>query len=90
MDIKAIHIDKVCKSPWSQARGLMFSKPKTLLFSFKTPRRVLVHNFFVFFPIDILFLDEKKQIIETKLNFKPFSIYKSQKKASFLLEKPSR
>ena len=84
-----IHIDKVCSTLWSQARGLMFSKPKTLLFCFKTQRRVLIHNWFVFFPIDLIFLDQNKRIVETKRELSPFSWYKSRELASFLIEKPS-
>ena len=69
---------------------LMFSKPKTLLFIFKNPKRILIHNWFVFFPIDLIFLDKDKQIIEMKRNLKPFSWYKSKKPANFLIEEPSK
>ena len=42
--------------------------------------------FFVFFPIDILFLDKNKKIIEIKKNFRPFSFYKSREKAKYVVE----
>ena len=37
--------------------------------------------FFVFFPIDVLFLDKNKKVVELKENFKPFSIYFPKNKA---------
>ncbi|HLC74536.1 MAG TPA: DUF192 domain-containing protein [Candidatus Nanoarchaeia archaeon] len=85
-----IAIDKVCTSTWSQVHGLMFSKPKTLLFPFKSPRRILIHNWFVFFPIDLFFLDKSRNVIEIKRRLLPFSWYKCQKPANFLIEVPSK
>ncbi len=82
---------KILKNPFSQSIGLMFSKKiknKALIFKFTKPRIVYVHMFFVFFPIDILFLDENQQIIETLTNLKPFSFYKSKNKAKYLIELP--
>jgi len=46
---------EICASIWKQARGLMFSRKKNLIFSFKKPKLVPLHNFFVFFPITVLF-----------------------------------
>lgn len=43
---------------------------------------------FVFFPIDILFLDKNKKVIEMKKNFRPFSFYTPEKKARYILELP--
>ena len=48
--------------------------------------RSSLHMFFVFFPIDVLFLDKDKKIIEIKRNFKPFSFYKSKEKAMYVVE----
>ena len=42
--------------------------------------------FFVFFPIDVLFLDKNKMIVETKKDFKPFTFYKSKEKAQYVVE----
>ena len=42
--------------------------------------------FFVFFPINVLFLDKNKQIIEIKKNFRPFTTYKSKNKANYVVE----
>jgi len=86
---RSIKIDKVCDNIVSQAHGLMFSKKKTALFIFKTPRSITIHTWFMFYPIDLFFLDEQKNIIEVKKNMKPFSIYQSKNKAHFLVEVPS-
>ena len=55
---------KVCISFLSKLRGLMFSKPKILVFVFDREMHHFMHMFFVFFPIDVLFLDENKTQID--------------------------
>lgn len=77
---------EICENEWSKARGLMFSKKKNLLFFFDKPQRVTFHNFFVFFPIDLIFLDEEMRVVEIKEDFKPFRIYKPKNKAKYVLE----
>jgi len=64
----------------------MFSKKKNLVFVFDEDRKVGLHMFFVFFPIDVLFLDQDKKIIEVKQNFKPFSFYTPKNKARYVVE----
>jgi uncharacterized membrane protein (UPF0127 family) len=81
-------IDKVCISMLSQAQGLMFSRRKNLLFIFSKEKYILLHNWFVFFPINLIFLDSKNKVIEIKRNFKPFSFYRSKIKVSKLIETP--
>jgi uncharacterized membrane protein (UPF0127 family) len=81
------HINfKVCKSNWQKARGLMFSKRKNLIFIFSKEKRISLHMFFVFFPIDVLFLDKNKRIIEIKKKFRPFTFYTSKNKAKYVVE----
>ncbi len=58
------------------------------IFIFDKPTRIDLHMFFVFFPIDVLFLDETKKVIEIKKNFKPFTFYFSKHKAKFVIELP--
>ena len=82
-----------CNTAWSKFRGLMFSLPirdRCLVFRFDPPRRVDLHMFFVFFPIDVLFLDKKRRVIEIKHNFLPFTFYLSGKKAGYAVELPAR
>ena len=79
-----------CTSSFSKARGLMFSKkPKILIFIFKKEKIVPLHMFFVFFPIDALFLDKRKRIIEIKDNFMPFKYYKPKNKSMYIIELPA-
>ncbi|MBW2965768.1 DUF192 domain-containing protein [Candidatus Woesearchaeota archaeon] len=77
---------KICKDMWSKARGLMFSRKKNLVFIFDKEKRISLHMFFVFFPIDVLFLDKDKRIVEIKRNFRPFSFYTSKNKARYVVE----
>jgi uncharacterized protein len=78
----------ICRTFLSQARGLMFRKPQDLIMIFKKPKRVSLHNFFVFYPIDIFLLNENKEIIEIKRNFKPFTFYNSKNHAKYVVETP--
>lgn len=64
-----------CTTTWQRFRGLMFSKKRNLLFVFDDERIRSFHMFFVFFPIDLIFLDSKKRIVEIKENFMPFTFY---------------
>ena len=77
---------KICKSAWSKARGLMFSRKKNLVFVFNKEKRISLHMLFVFFSIDVLFLDKNKRIVEIKKNFRPFSFYTSKEKAKYVIE----
>jgi len=79
----------LCDSLWSQARGLMFSGRKCLLFKFSEDKRVSLHMFFVFFPIDVLYLDKGMRIVEIKLGFRPFSYYAPKRAARYIIEIPS-
>ncbi len=78
----------VCSSWWSQTCGLMFSRRKVLVFVLPSPRRVSLHMWFVFFPIDVVFLDERKRVVEIKTDFRPFSFFTSQQMAKFVVELP--
>ena len=73
--------------------GLMFSsriRDFGLIFIFKKPCKISLHMFFVFFPIDVLFLDANKKVVELKRNFKPFSVYYPKNNFIFVLELPAK
>ena len=80
---------KLCRTQWQQARGLMFSFPKTLVFEFHRPRKIGLHMFFVFFPIDVAFLNASREVVDIKRRFMPFTIYTSAEKASYVIETPT-
>lgn len=80
---------KVCKSVLSKAIGLIFTRPskaKPLLFDFENDRRISLHMFFVFFPIQAIWLDKNFKILNKQI-LKPFSISKPIK-AKYVLEIP--
>lgn len=79
---------KICNSLFSMARGLMFSKKKTLIFILNKVKKQDLHMFFVFFPIQVYYLDPFHKIIEIKEDFKPFRMYKAKNKAKFIVESP--
>lgn len=81
---------KYCKNILSQMRGFMFSKPdKALVFIFKKEKIINLHMFFIFHPIDVLWLDKNKKIVKKKEKFKPFRIVFSDKKAQYIIELPA-
>lgn len=76
------------RSDISKFVGLMFQRPYPLVFVFEKPKRIGLHMFFVFWPIDVFFMDDKFRVLEVKRNFLPFSFYTSKCKASYVLEAP--
>lgn len=79
----------VCKGLLSKAKGLMFSKPKPLLFVFAKEARHSLHMFFVFYPIDVVLLSKEMQVVEIKKNFRPFTWYAPKAKSKYILELPT-
>jgi uncharacterized membrane protein (UPF0127 family) len=81
---------KVCKSITSRAFGLMLRKKPDygMIFVFGSERRADLHMLFVFFPIDVLFLDKEKRVVEIKKDFKPFTYHAPKAKAMFVVELP--
>ena len=77
---------RIISSLIGQTLGLMFSSQKNIIFVLKEEKRENIHNFFVFFPIDVLFLDNKKRVVEKKENFRPFHLYFGRNKARYILE----
>jgi len=64
----------------------MFSRQKNLVFVLNEEKKESLHMWFVFFPIDVVFLSKDKKVIEIKENFMPFSLYFPKNKAKFILE----
>ena len=77
---------KLLRHPLPQVLGLMFSRPRNLIFALNRPKKVRMHMLFVFFPIDVVFLNLEKEVIEIKENFRPFSVYLAKNKAKYILE----
>ncbi len=86
---------KVCQNIFCKARGLMFTRQKKdfgLIFIFPEEDRVntTATMFFMFYQIDILWLDKNKRIVDLKKNAKPFTIsIIPKKKAMYVIELPA-
>lgn len=63
----------------------MFSRKRNLVFEFRAERREVLHCYFVFFPINVLFLDTHKKVREiARIN--PFEVYVPGVKAKYIIE----
>lgn len=73
------------------ATGLMFSKKlidSAMILCLRKEVLVNLHMFFVFYPIDVLFLNSNKIVVELKKDFRPFTFYSSKNKAIYIVELP--
>ncbi|MBT4540111.1 DUF192 domain-containing protein [Candidatus Woesearchaeota archaeon] len=80
---------KLCNTFFSKAKGLMFSRKKNfrnLIFVFDKEKKIGLHMWFVFFPIDVVLLDKDKRVVEIKGNLRPFRLFNSKNKAKYVLE----
>ncbi len=79
---------KLCKTVLSKSLGLMFTVKfrKPLIFVFSSHMIIPLHMFFVFYPIDVLWLDSEKIVVELKKGFRPFSFFTPKRKASYVIE----
>lgn len=82
---------KICKNHFCKAKGLMFTSAnavddKALIFDFASEKKISLHMLFVFYPIDVIFLDKKKKVVETT-TLKPFCLaYVPKRKAKYVIE----
>ncbi len=77
-----------CRSFFSNFRGLMFSKRRNLVLVLKKESRIgaAIHMFFVFFPIDVYWLDKNYNVIDSRKKVMPFSMAIPRKKAKYIVE----
>ncbi len=73
-------------SRFGQARGLMFSRQRNLIFALPRERSLVMHMLFVFYPIDVVLLDSRHEIVELKPGFRPFAFYRLKRKVRYILE----
>ena len=72
----------------SHGTGLMFHRKiydEAHVFIFKRVRVVALTMWFVFFSIDVIYLDKNKRIVEIKENFKPWTNYYPKKEFNFYI-----
>ena len=53
---------------------------------FNKERKISLHNFFVFFPIDVLILNQNQEIVEIKREFRPFTLAQFQHPGKYVVE----
>ena len=76
----------ICNNIFSQSRGLIFRKKQNLVMEFPFEKKISLHNFFVFYPIDVILLNKKNEVVEIKRNFQPFTFWTSKNKAKYVIE----
>lgn len=79
----------------AKMKGLMFEKKTlfdyALLFEMEKETRIQcsIHMLFVFFPIDVVFLDSSRKVVEIAENLVPFALlYTPKKPAKYFVELP--
>ena len=91
-------IDKVvvAENHWQKMKGLMFEDPNMFDYAlvFCLPRESIanasIHMLFVFFPIDIVYLNKSKKVVDLAKNLQPFSLgYVPKKPSKFFVELPA-
>lgn len=82
---------KIADSAIGRAVGLMFSKPteSAMILRFGKETAVSLHTYFVFFPIDVLFVDSRLRVVEMVQAMQPFTTYSAKGKASYVVELPA-
>jgi uncharacterized membrane protein (UPF0127 family) len=93
-DKKRVICNKIVfrKSFIKKAIGLQFHRKihdEAHIFIFDRKKKIALTMWLVFFPIDVLFLDDKKKIVEIKEDFRPFTNYFPKKESCFVIELPS-
>ena len=85
---------KHAKTTWQRTKGLMFEDNKkfdyALIFDFPIESKIgtSLHMIFVFFPIDVLFLNKEKKVVD-KVTLPPFQPnYTPRKAAKYVIEMP--
>lgn len=93
---KIISSHRIADNVFSRAKGLMFSREKNfdygLIFDLERETKIgaSIHMFFVFFPINVVFLDSKKKIVDVKLGLKPWQMTKPRDKCRYVIEFPTK
>ncbi len=75
-----------CPRLFQKARGLMFRSQQDLVFIEQKERYIPLHMLFVFYPIDVVYCNSEKRVVEIKENLRPWTFYSPREKALFVLE----
>ena len=81
---------RIYKNPILQFIGLRFSRKtnKIIVFELLNESKInsIIDTFFVFYPINIIWLDKNKKIVDIKNNVKPFSFAIPKERSKYILE----
>ena len=85
---------RVASSFWQKFKGLMLEKNIDFALIFELNRATRagasIHMLFMRQPIDVLFLDEQKKIVDLVINLKPWTLnFTPKKAAAFIVELPA-
>lgn len=87
---------KLADSAFKRFKGLMLESKENfdyaLIFEFPSETRLgaSIHMLFMRFPIDVLFLDSEKKIVDFAEGLKPWNLnYTPKKAAGFIVEMPA-
>ena len=87
---------RVADTHWKRMKGLMFEDAKNfdyaLVFELDRESRKMasVHMMFVFFTIDVLFLNNEKKVVDVIRELKPFTPnYTPKKRCRYFVEMPA-
>ncbi len=78
--------ERYCTTFFSQSLGLMFRRKQNLVMIFPQERKISLHMWFVFYPIDVLIVGEDMRIKEIKRNLKPFTFWNAKEKGKYVVE----
>lgn len=83
----------LARSGFDKFFGLMFkfglNDGEGMIFPTKKMKKLEIHTFFVFFSIDLIFLNDVFKVVEIKRDFSPFQTYKTDVHVRYLIELPS-
>ncbi|MBL7051689.1 MAG: DUF192 domain-containing protein [Nanoarchaeota archaeon] len=83
---------KYCDNFFTRFRGLMFSRKKDGVILEGLSESVVgssIHMFFVFYPLDIFWLNKNYRVVDIKRKVMPFTLFhKPKNKAKYILELP--
>ena len=87
---------RIADSSWGKLKGLMFENQKRVNYALVFPlsrestTMATIHMIFVFFPIDVVYLNKEKRVVDVVRNLQPFTpSYSPKKPAKFFIEFPA-
>ena len=86
---------KIADTHWKKTKGLMFANKSefdyALVFDLGRDARksASVHMLFVFFPIDVVYVDKEKKVVDIAKGLQPFTPnYTPKERSRFFIEMP--